>query len=903
MSAAFTAHYIAGSHWDREWYQPFEDYRMRLVQVMDGVLDALERDERFAVFHADGQMSMIEDYLEMRPENRARLARLAQAGRLQLGPWYVLPDEMLVSGEALLRNLQLGHRLARALGAQPMQFGYLCDEFGHISQTPQILANFGIDAALIGRGTNEHSHPAHFIWQAPDGSRVLTYKLQDYGGYGALTFCVQAADAPATGRARDADGQISDYLDAPALDERLRALIEHERARTQTGLVMLIDALDHYPILKQAPALLERLRSLFPDGEFIHSSLPAYAAAMRAQAAELPVFEGEQRMTARGAGRYLWLISNCLSSRYPVKQANDANQTLLERWAEPYLLWANLAGARHLPPSFLDTAWRFTLMNHAHDSICGCSVDQVYRDMAYRSDQTRLIGEGVVRKAMHTLVPTQQTALAGPAAFHVALAQAEPSARRAVCVFDIAFPPEWSERFREAFIGEEKNSFRLADAAGHDVPYQLLAVRRNRTLLCDDPDSLVRITKRDIHTVAAEVDLPALGYTTLHVLPAEGPVRLWGTLRTGPLSADNGLLAVSVNSNGTLRLLDKASGRVYDQLLTFADNGDIGDGWFHIAPTRDEVVTSAASACEAGVAVDGPLMVTFRLRTRLHVPESYDWQADQRSEERRPLTITSDVTLKKGERALYVKTTVDNCITDHRLRVLFPTGLRTDSWWVDLAFDLVERRIALDAASVNDKELIVPEKNMLAVAALCEPAAGLAFVSGGGLHEAAAHDDEPRTLAITLLRGFQRPVATDGQPGGQIPGEHTFTYALAPISGAAELPAVLALRDQLATGIRLHQTEPGFGAAVRAASLLSLAPAEARLSALKPAADGRGAILRVYNPLGRPLPVQATPGFAVAAAWLSNAAEEDGAPLSVTHGTIAFTVAAKSIVTVRLLTQ
>ena len=188
MNKTHTAHYIAGTHWDREWYQTFQDFRMRLVQVMDGVLDVLEHDPRFTAFHCDGQMGMVQDYLEIRPENRDRVERLARDGRLVLGPWFVLPDEMLVSGEAMLRNLMLGHRLAKDLGAPPMKLGYLCDEFGHISQMPQILANFGIDAALLGRGTNEHVQPAHFLWESPDGSRVLTYKLQDAGGYGAFTF-------------------------------------------------------------------------------------------------------------------------------------------------------------------------------------------------------------------------------------------------------------------------------------------------------------------------------------------------------------------------------------------------------------------------------------------------------------------------------------------------------------------------------------------------------------------------------------------------------------------------------------------------------------------------------------------------------------------------------------------
>lgn len=907
MTPRFAAHYISGTHWDREWYQSFQDYRMRLVQVLDGVLDVLETDARFSVFHADGHMMMIRDYLEIRPEYRERVARLAQAGRLLLGPWYCLPDEFLVSGEAFIRNLMVGHQQARSFGVEAAKFGYLCDEFGHISQMPQLLSGFGIGAALVGRGTNEHTHPAHFVWQSPDGSRVLTYKLQDWGGYGALTFAYSGRSSSSQPprqrpphRKRDASGRVIDYLENPELDERLRSYIEHEQGRTKIGLVMLIDALDHRPILAQAPELLERIRSLFPDMEVVHSSLPQYAQAMAERVDKMPVFTGELRSTARAQGGYLYLISNCVSSRYPIKLANDNNQTLLERWAEPYLLWANRAGARHLPRTFLDVAWDYTLQNHPHDSICGCSLDQVHKDMEFRSDQARLIGEGVVNKALRTLVPDDQVALATPDGFHVALAQAEPYQRTEVAVARLSFPVDWPARYHEGFIGEDKNSFRLYDSEGVEVPYQLLSVERNRTVTKEEPDSNVRIGKRDVHTVAVEATLPPLGYTTLEVRPSSGPVRIWGTLRTAPLSAENEHLAVTINSNGTLRLTDKATGRTYDQLLTFADNGDVGDGWFHIAPIADETVTSAASACDVSVTADGPLMTTFRLRTRLMAPAAFDGAAARRSSERTELVITSDVTLKKGARCLFVRTVVENSIQDHRLRVLIPTGLATDAWWVDLPFDLAVREIALDPASVDDKELIVPEKNMQAVAALAEESAGLAFVSAGGLHEAAALDDAQRTLAITLLRGFRRPVATDGQPGGQILGQHTFTYALAPFSGLAALPRLLALRDELATGVRVRQTDDGFGVATRAASLLAVDAEVVRLSACKPASDGRGAIVRLYNPAATDSRATVRPSFAVSAAVLTNLNEEDGQALPVQDNSITLAVPAKKIVTLRL---
>src|SRR6266700_1717143 len=105
-----TVHYVASTHWDREWYEPFQGYRMRLVSMLDEVFDTLERDPAFKSFVMDGQYIPIQDYLEVRPARAQCVREFVRNGRLKLGPWYVLPDEWLVSGESLVRNLQMGIR-------------------------------------------------------------------------------------------------------------------------------------------------------------------------------------------------------------------------------------------------------------------------------------------------------------------------------------------------------------------------------------------------------------------------------------------------------------------------------------------------------------------------------------------------------------------------------------------------------------------------------------------------------------------------------------------------------------------------------------------------------------------------------------------------------------------------
>jgi len=172
---------VPHTHWDREWYRPHEAFLYRLVRLLDRLLDILEGDPEFRHFTLDGQTIAIDDYLAMRPEQLGRIARLVREGRLLVGPWTVLPDEWLVSGEALMRNLRLGLSRAAELGGA-MPIGYVPDQFGHVGQLPQIFAGMGLTAAVVWRGVGADVPGTPFLWEAPDGTRILTiYLVHGYG--------------------------------------------------------------------------------------------------------------------------------------------------------------------------------------------------------------------------------------------------------------------------------------------------------------------------------------------------------------------------------------------------------------------------------------------------------------------------------------------------------------------------------------------------------------------------------------------------------------------------------------------------------------------------------------------------------------------------------------------------
>ena len=167
---------VPETHWDREWYLPFQEFRARLVIMMDKLLNILKTDPNYKNFTFDSQTIPIEDYLEVRPEKEEEIKEFVKQGRLSIGPMYVLPDEFLVSGESLIRNLMIGHQISRKFG-RVMKAGYIPDPFGHIAQLPQIIQGFEIPSVLFWRGFGnefeENNLNMEFIWNAPGNATSI----------------------------------------------------------------------------------------------------------------------------------------------------------------------------------------------------------------------------------------------------------------------------------------------------------------------------------------------------------------------------------------------------------------------------------------------------------------------------------------------------------------------------------------------------------------------------------------------------------------------------------------------------------------------------------------------------------------------------------------------------------
>ena len=839
-----TVHYVASTHWDREWYESFQDYRFRLVSMLDELLDHMAADPEYRYFQSDGQAIIWDDYLEIRQERREQVMAFAKEGRLRIGPWYVMPDEFIVSGESLIRNLQTGLRSAARFGT-PSRTGFACDIFGHTSQLPQILRGFSIDSAFIWRGVLEKPQGAVFRWQSPDGSEVIAYRFSPRYGYCSYEFLSRKCN------------QIDRNPDLDEAMKGLREQLDFELQRCSTPSILIFDGGDHMEIEPRTTEILRQANKEFPDVELIHSHLDGLVEDLREQRSQITrVIQGELREVGE-VGDEAWLIPGVLSSRIHLKQANARCENELCLWAEPFSTFAASLGVPY-PGRYLQVAWRWLLQNHPHDSICGCSIDQIHKDMEYRFDQSRLIASHLTRDALQAIAARVELPEMGEKDMAVVVFNPSADAIDGPVDLTLRFPKDLDTIYQEFFAFEPKIGFRLYDADGKEVPYQYVNWRRERVGFRRRRGKFPDAEIRNEVDITAALQIPAYGYTRLICRPVKEPTRYLGAMVTDDHTIDNEHLQVSAAANGTLTLKDKRNGHVYERLLTIEDRADIGDGWYHGVAVNDEIHSSIASTADVAVTADGIHKATLKIRIAMQVPGHFEFDSMRRSPAFAPLVVTHHVTLRRGSDQVEVRTEIENTVRDHRVRVLFPTGAKTDTYLADSAFDVVERPIALRADNARYKELEVETRPQQTWTAVHDAKRGLAVVATG-LLESTVRDLPERPIALTLLRSFIKAVLTSGNEGGEIQGRHEFHYWIVPLNGKPEAARLCRLGQKLAAGIRTVQIgrlEIAAQATANAPSrnlppaigFLKIGSSQPVVTAIHRVSDKELASIRMFNP-------------------------------------------------------
>jgi alpha-mannosidase len=821
-SVVFVPHF----HWDREWYEPFQVFRHRLVAALDTVLATAEADPGFR-FTVDGQMAAVEDYLEMRPQNRDRVAALVASGQLAVGPWLILLDEFLCSGETIVRNLQLGWAAAESLGGA-MPVGYLPDMFGHVAQMPQILARAGLRDAALWRGVPGTVDGHAFRWQAPDGSQVRTEFLFD--GY---------------------DNGL-DVLLVP--DQLGRALDDYAQMTAQrwgSDPVLAMAGTDHSA---PDPRLASWLRRAAAGGRTITlATLDEYLREHVADEVD-NVVTGELRSHVRGN-----ILPGVLSVRRGLKQRMAVAERTVCEAERAVALWSTTADAPRGESPFIDLAWHKIVESTAHDSVVGSGTDETCEQVDARLAEATQAARAVRDAAL------AEPARAVPGDAYL-VANTLPVPRTAVVEVDVVAPPAGTvlaavtaagdsrpvqlTSTAPTVLGDERLDasqlervlrrihrrelfgrlidhyeltpgtlvFRLAEVPT-TAEFDLLELRMEvaAAAVAHPGEWRVLTLEEPRATVVVPVSVPASGLAVFRLEPRD-PAGLACDVTAAAASGrsvGNGIVTATIADDGTLDLVG-ADGTMLHGVGRLVDGGDRGDSYNYAPPAHDQLVSEPVDV-RVEVLEAGPLRARTLITRVYDLPVALTADRDVRAAETVPTTVGTVVEVRAGEAFVRVSTEFVNHSADHRLRFHVPLP------------DAVARSASCGQFSVTERGLTA-EGGWGEYPLPTFPASE--FVSAGAATVLVDHASEYEVLgggtelAITLLRAIgsisvnvhplrDEPAATEiPAPGAQDLGVHTAArFAIVPSAAGWHGAHAVALADEFRNDVLVARgTAPAGGA-------------------------------------------------------------------------------------------
>lgn len=904
---------VAHTHWDREWYLPAGRFRQRLVALVDDLLSRAGRsDEPFLL---DGQAVVLDDYLAVRPDKRDLLAQRLRDGSIEAGPWYVLADELIPSGEALVRNLLTGRATLRSLGAEAPEVLYCPDSFGHPAALPLLAQGFGFPLIVLWRGFGGPAWPGGdvFRWRAPDGTSALVYHLSP-DGY-ELGSSLPVTDAGAMER-------------WPVIRDRLAP-------RATLGIALLPNGADHHalqPRLGEAIAALARAAA--PSVDVRRASLAGFAREVMNRAPEAPVPEvsGEEceGLELRDSYGYTWTLQGTFAARAQLKRRNARAERLFVRDMEPWVAIAALLTHGDDRGALVRAAWKTLLLCHPHDTLCGCSIDEVARAMAVRLDDAITQGMGLRDDALldiagHDTVRARRAPESWRPVVMVRNSAARP--RGGIAEIEVL-------RFREhvrvgpgsalasaieprALDDVHERGIPSYALLGGQVHFQLLRrdVRHDRveSRLAYPHDDLV-----DCDQLIAWVP-PVAGYGTTALTiddtrgaegTTTGDVAPPASVRTGDDWLDNGFLRVRIDGSGVVRLEASELGTTLESLIAFEDVGDVGDLYTHSSrpPLIDRATFNGARLVHRG-----PLRGELHASWRLDIPA--ESARSGRSSVTRELLIGAAFTLDAGARFLRIRLWGDNQCRDHRLRVRFRTGITDADVWADAAFGAVRRTPVVTPES--SAELAPPTAPLARYVTLSGRERGATLYADG----LAEYESSPSgDLLVTLLRAVGELSRNDlperpGHAGWPVPtpeaqsiGAFEAGFALLPHGrrGLEEIAMIERTADDFLLPLAgstvrsaLSVPPPTVGVELLAGDGEETIPdGTLAFSSCKPGEEGHWTVLRCVNLSDRTVPGRWRLGAPISEARLARLDETPSSDLRIEGQLIHFQAAPRAVVTV-----
>ncbi len=827
---------------------------------MDRLLHLLEHDQSFKHFLLDGQAIILEDYLEIFPDKSGLIRSLVREGKLSIGPWYILPDEFLVSGEAMVRNICIGHLVCEVYGGV-QKIGYMPDSFGHFAQLPQLLRQAGIDSFVYTRGNGDEIDDmgAEYYWQAPDGSEVLA--IQQLDGY---------CNAGGLGSVDPRDVYDEKPISMAVAVGQFGKLLEKMTRHANSDVYLFNNGCDHFPPQAELGNILSALREHYPDIEILHGSLADFLKKLRERLPALKHFREELR-----SGKYHHILSGVWSARIYLKQLNNRCEVQLSRYTEPAMSALHFIGESVYPAEVLNYCWKSLLKNHPHDSICGCSVDEVHREMIPRfeavlqtcsvlldsgftalckspADERRTPGLILFNPLTYQRsVPVDRycTLPAGTVIKHVKII--DERGRPVACrVVEILYSDDfWMKDFNRAHSIEEQS----AELAIFKNNYPERFHRRQNKECTRIPVFRLQFMADNLPPCGIKY-YQLIADDTVQSAPSQ---KEFVKITTNTL--ENRFYKIHVRPNGTFDLVDKLQKVTYNRLHIFEDSEDAGDEYDYAPATYSQSLTS--EHVSGSVISDDitPLRGSITAQYDLPLPKALRRDRSKRLKRKINCRVETSITLEADSPVVRIRTKFRNGVRDHRLRVLFPTYIKNHEVVSDGHFYVNHRAVRINGG-----------QNWIQAPTGTYPQQAFTLVEGDkrgfvvynkGLPEFAPFVDDKGniTLAITLLRSVEWLSRDDlssrkgnagpmlHTPDAQCPGEHVFEYAVSTFHGNYIKADIARYADQYLTPVYIKLT---YGLPVKlpeTRSLLSVASTFSRLTALKKHDKRDTLICRIYN--------------------------------------------------------
>lgn len=830
---------VSHTHWDRAWYLPYESFRFRLVDLIDRVIDLLNSNPNYNCFVLDGQTVLIEDYLEIKPEKEAALRRLVGEERLVIGPWYVLPDLFLVSGESVIRNLQYGREMCRQYGSG-MNVGYVPDPFGHIAQLPQILNGFDIRSFIFMRGMPEElakKDTLLFHWKGADEeSSVLAYYLKD-GYFNAAALGYEGIQ-----------GRFDvSPLSAEKAKDAIRKTADILTRNYPQNLILLNNGVDHMPEQSEIPELIGTLNMNGSNIEVEHGSFSDFMM----EASKLPA-DLSYRGNLIGNPDHPILL-NVYSSRVYLKQQNHSAQSKLEKLAEPIqFFYPDTAGSQANNRTFLDYAWKTLLKNHPHDDICGCSTDAVHDENESRFRKTEEICQSLVVRVYEEMVkcgfkPSQQKLPKGEKIRLIAFNPHSWPVNKAGFSGTVHFPnPDGKE---EDYKLPERN-LRAFNSDGRELPVSVIQTEAPVV----KAEYISHQWGRS-YDVEFSADLPAVGYDLITLVATDEKLVETDTA-TNSTIIENELAALEVES-GRVVLRDKRTGKTTKGFLKFEYMQDAGDT-YSFSPVDDSLIV-----VEKGEVIHGECnSKTLSMRYEISVPQ------DLKSG--RMITLSLDVKLTlESNGSVAIETSYQNVAENGRLRMLLPCLVKAEKSFSDGHFMIYENSVKKSVAPEDDSDRyqsypgeMVYTTHFQGDFSFVEDGSRKIWTANKGLHEYELIERNGSSwFAITLHRAVGYLSVSNGKirrpqagPSIKTPGAQCKRPLKAELCWGISnsLDELYRATRSFSHPVYMQQlpaieNKPETGPVPLRSSLLTITNGAVQLSSLRKASDGDDSILRVFN--------------------------------------------------------